>query len=59
MARPKRTDLTKVTLNLRDGDFEKMGHLFPAKGPSASIRELLSAFVDKHYGVVPLPTDEE
>jgi hypothetical protein len=54
MARQKRNDLVKVTLNLRDGDFNKMGELFPEKGPSVAIRELLSAFIDKHYGTVPV-----
>jgi len=45
----KKVDLIKKTLNLRRGDFEKMGHLFPDLGPSAAVRELLAKFVDKHY----------
>ena len=48
MAKPK-TDLQKHTLNLRPGDFQKMGELFPQVGSSESIRLLVSRFVDKHY----------
>lgn len=48
MARPK-SDIQKHTLNLRTGDFDKMGEMFPAYGPSRAIRELISRFVDKHY----------
>lgn len=49
MATPKNPDLVKKTLNLRQNDFEKMAELFPAKGGSCAIRELISRFVDTHY----------
>lgn len=50
MATPKNPDLVKKTLNLRAGDFEKMAELFPKSGGgSIAIRDLISAFVDKHY----------
>lgn len=49
MARPKRNDLEKVTLNLREGDMRKMGELFPGMGSGPAVRELLIKFVDKHY----------
>ena len=32
MPKAKNQELTKKTLNLRTGDFEKMGDLFPQKG---------------------------
>ena len=54
MARPKNLDLQKVTLNLRRGDAEKMGHLFPDLGEGPAIRQLISAFVDKHYATSQL-----
>ena len=44
----KAIDLQKHTLNLRQGDFEKMAHLFPDVGPSVAVT-LISKFVDKHY----------
>lgn len=49
MAKSKNTDLIKKTLNLREGDFEKMANLFPHIGGSIAIRQLVSTFVDKHY----------
>lgn len=49
MARPKRNDLQKVTLNLREGDTEKLAQLFPDLGAGPAIRLLISSFVDKHY----------
>jgi len=39
----------KHTLNLRPGDYEKMGELFPELRAGPAIRELVSKFVDKHY----------
>ena len=42
-------DLTKKTLNLRTGDFEKMGELFPELGSSKAIRQFLSKIVDKYH----------
>jgi hypothetical protein len=44
----KTEELRKKTLNFREGDFEKMGQLFPDLGASAAIRRLISRFVDKH-----------
>lgn len=61
MARPKRADLQKVTLNIREGDMEKMAELFPQLGAGPAVRQLISAFVDKHYAVptsVPSPSIE-
>lgn len=49
MARPKRNDLEKVTLNLREGDMKKMSEMFPDIGGGPAVRELLTKFVDKHY----------
>jgi|TARA_R110000851_G_scaffold17651_4_gene55809 hypothetical protein len=49
MSKAKNPDLKKVTLNLRDGDLEKMKELFPTQSPSVSVRDLLSGFVDKYY----------
>ncbi|MBM61935.1 MAG: hypothetical protein CL484_03165 [Acidobacteria bacterium] len=49
MPRAKNDTLIKKTMNFRKGDFEKMEALFPDKNPSVSIRDLVSAFVDKHY----------
>ena len=62
MARPKNSELIKKTLNFRPGDFEKMGEMFPDLGSSVAIRDLLAAFVDKHYVVkttsTPLDTTD-
>ena len=52
MPKVKSVELQKHTLNLRQGDFEKMGTLFPAIGASEAIRRLVSKFIDKH-----LPSD--
>lgn len=51
MARSKNIDLDKKTLNLRAGDFEKMGEMFPDLGSSVAVRTLLSKFVDRNYKV--------
>lgn len=53
----KKTDLHKKTLNLRTGDFEKMGELFPELGGSKAIRTLVSKFVDKNYTPSEPPAD--
>lgn len=61
MARPKRNDLQKVTLNIREGDMEKMAQLFPDLGAGPAVRQLITAFVDKHYiqpSSVPSPSIE-
>lgn len=49
-------DLKKKTLNLREGDWEKMEEMFPDIGPSKAVRLLLSRFVDKNY--TPTPKNE-
>lgn len=48
MPKPK-ADLQKHTLNLRTGDFDRMGQLFPAMDSSLAIRTLLSRFIDKNW----------
>ena len=54
MPRPK-TELQKHTLNLRPGDFQKRGELFPDLGPSESIRTLIARFVDNNYKEAKAP----
>lgn len=49
MPKPKNHELTKHTLNLRAGDFDKIGELFPDLGPSVAVRQILSRFIDKHF----------
>jgi hypothetical protein len=46
-------------MNFREGDFEKMGELFPQLDPSVAIRQLISAFVDKNHNQQhkPIETD--
>lgn len=56
MAKAKDDTLVKVTMNFRKGDFEKMHALFPDEYPSVSVRNLVSAFVDKHYDSTPTDT---
>tara|TARA_R110000851_G_scaffold311707_1_gene471981 strand:+ start:1025 stop:1216 length:192 start_codon:yes stop_codon:yes gene_type:complete len=55
MPKAKNLDLIKVTLNLREGDLEKMKALFPTQFPSVSVRDLVSGFVDKYYEEEPTP----
>mgnify|MGYP003522887926 CR=1 FL=1 len=50
MAKAKDVDLQKHTLNLRQGDYDKLGQLFVELGAGPAIRQIVSAFVDKHYG---------
>lgn len=45
----RKAELQKHTLNLRPGDFDKMGELFPDLGSSVAIRTVLSKFIDKNY----------
>ena len=59
MSTPKNPDHVKKTLNLREGDFEKMGELFPKMRPSVAIRELISKFIDRHYMINNVPETEE
>lgn len=61
MPPPKNHDLVKKTLNLRRGDFEAMASLFPSLEPSQAIRQLISAFVDRHQSApkpIPLSLQE-
>lgn len=44
-----KADLQKHTLNLRTGDFDRMGQLFPNMDSSTAIRTLLSRFIDKNW----------
>jgi len=48
MPKDKDINLQKHTLNLRRGDFDAMGNLFPKLGPSKAVRQLISAFVNKN-----------
>ncbi len=50
-----KSDLQKITLNLRPGDFQKMGELFPDLNSSTAIRTLVARFVDTHYKTQPAP----
>jgi hypothetical protein len=50
MSKSKDTDLQKHTLNLRAGDYDKMAELFPQQGAGPMIRQLVSNFIDKHFG---------
>lgn len=59
MATPKNVDLVKKTMNYRVGDFEKMQELFPKLVPSVAIRDLISAFVDKHSPKTPPPESDQ
>jgi hypothetical protein len=49
MPQTRNVDLHKKTLNFRRGDFEKIEELFPDRQPSVVVRQLVAAFVDKHY----------
>lgn len=43
----KNLDLQKVTLNLRAGDYARLGDLFPDLGAGPAIRQLVSQFIDR------------
>lgn len=47
MARGKDEDLQKHTLNLRTGDMEQLGLLFPRSPPSVIARQIISRFIDQ------------
>lgn len=49
--------IQKHTLNLRRGDYAKIGDLFPDLGAGPAIRQIVSAFVDKaaKAAQAPLP----
>lgn len=62
MARPKVEELHKHTLNLRKGDMEALGELFPKFHPSTMVRKIVSRFVDQTRNVPEnkvIPTDLE
>jgi hypothetical protein len=52
MPRKKPEDLQKHTLNLRAGDFERLGEIFPDLGPSVALRSIISAVIDKHHASI-------
>jgi hypothetical protein len=39
--------IEKVTLNLRKGDYAKVGDLFPDLRAGPAIRQIISAFIDR------------
>ena len=49
MPRPKQANLQKITMNIREGDFEKLATLFPTMGASVAARKIISAFVDRFH----------
>lgn len=51
MARMKTEELKKHTLNLRDGDMEKLTALFPSVQSSVMVRKIISRFIDKQMAV--------
>ena len=55
MGLSKNVDLKKHTLNLRDGDFDRIALLFPKLGGSVAIRTLVSNYVDKVEANTPSP----
>lgn len=44
---PKNDELSKHTLLLRSGDYERLRELFPEVGAAVIIRKLVSRFLDK------------
>ena len=49
----QKTDLQKHTLNLRPGDFTKIGCIFPHLHATTIIRLLISTYVDNNYKKAP------
>ena len=47
MPKPSLVPLEKVTLNLFDGDFARLGELYPSIGPSLALRKILRAHIAK------------
>ena len=47
MPKPSLVPLEKVTLNLFDGDFARLGELYPTIGPSLALRKILRAHIAK------------
>jgi len=56
-----KADLQKHTLNLRQGDYDRMGQLFDGMNSAEAIRSLISKFIDKNWkeGKVPKGLDTE
>lgn len=52
-------NLKKVTLNLAEGDFERMGLLYPELGASKAIRVLIRGHVKSKAREAPTPKLEE
>lgn len=46
--------LQKHTLNLREGDMDKLRDLVPDLAPAVLIRLIVSTFVDRHEGVATI-----
>lgn len=57
MGRIKTEDLTKHTLNLRTGDMEAIGQLFPKFQSSVMVRRIVSKFVDQMRKVPEEPLE--
>jgi hypothetical protein len=53
MPQSKNNDLQKHTMNLRQGDYDKMQELFPKMGAGPAIRQLVSSFIDRHFKEEP------
>ena len=47
MAKRSNQPLHKHTLNLYDGDFQRLGDLYPAVGAAIIIREIVHTFLNK------------
>ena len=58
--RPDEHNLQKVTLNLAEGDFQRMGLMYPALGASKAIRLLVRGHVKLKFrdGHVPATEDD-
>lgn len=54
---PKRSldALQKHTLNLYEGDFDKITALFPDMQPSVVVRELVRSTIERHEAAAPIP----
>ena len=62
MPKPRDSDLQKHTLHLRQGDFARLGDLFPDMSASLALRTILSNLIDKVNAVHPsqsVPSDKE
>ena len=55
----QKNELQKHTLNLRPGDFDKMGELFDDLDASTAIRTLVARFVDNNYTASTTEIDDK